>query len=222
MESVETSAKTVDEAINLALTRLGVRREDVEVTILSEGKSGILGFRSEDARVRVTLLPVPTAPETCNDPVLTAKEVLEHLLRSMGVQATVVVDATPGMDPTGAPLSPLLDVQGDGLGVLIGRRGETLSSLQFLVNLIVGKKCGFRSRVTVDVEGYRRRREDALRSLALRMADQVSSTRQPVALEAMPASERRIVHLALASHPVVKTESTGEGERRKVLIVLKG
>ncbi|TAK30594.1 MAG: protein jag, partial [Chloroflexota bacterium] len=213
------------------LSKLGVRREDVEITVLSEGKSGILGFRSEDARVRVTLLPAATAPDhgtetetvtgTGVDPVLVAKEILERLLTSIGVDATVVVDTNPGTDPTGAPLPPVLDIEGEGLGVLIGRRGETLSSLQFLVNLIVGKKCGFRSRVTVDVEGYRRRRDSALRGLALRMADQVVATRQPVALEAMPASERRIVHLALSDHPDVKTQSTGEGERRKVLIVLK-
>jgi spoIIIJ-associated protein len=112
----------------------------------------------------------------------------------------------------------VLDVSGDDLGLLIGRRGQTLASLQYLVNLIVSRKLQSRASFGVDVEGYRRRREDSLKGLALRMADRVKTTGQSVTLEPMPANERRIVHLTLAGDPKVITVSIGEGEGRKVAI----
>ncbi len=217
MESVETSAKTVREAIAQALAKLGAQRDEVEVTVLSEGRPGILGFRSEEARVRVERKPPPRDPELVAE-IEVGKEVLERLLDLLGVEATVEVRYPSGLQAQGEPSAPALDIVDGDLGILIGRRGETLSSLQFIVNLIVSKRLGRHSSLVVDVEGYRVRREETLRSLAQRMAERAMQTGEPVALEAMPPSERRIVHLALRDHPDVVTESVGEDEQRKVVI----
>jgi spoIIIJ-associated protein len=115
----------------------------------------------------------------------------------------------------------VLDVSGEDLGILIGRRGDTLASLQYLVNLIVGRKLKAKTAFGVDVEGYRRRREQSLKNLAIHMAERVKSNGQTVTLEPMPPNERRIVHLALAKDAAVITESIGEGENRKVVIYPK-
>jgi spoIIIJ-associated protein len=108
------------------------------------------------------------------------------------------------------------------MGILIGRRGETLSCLQFLTNLIVGRKLQYWPRVVVDVEGYRMRREEYLRSLARRVAERVRMRHQAITLDPMPANERRIVHLSLRSSPYVGTESIGEGEDRRIVVSPKG
>jgi len=115
----------------------------------------------------------------------------------------------------------VLDVHGDDLGILIGRKGSTLASLQYLVNLIVHRRFKESAPFHLDVEEYRRRREEALRALAFRMAKRVRDTGRSVTLEPMPANERRIVHLALAQDPTVGTASVGEGESRKVAISLR-
>jgi spoIIIJ-associated protein len=112
----------------------------------------------------------------------------------------------------------LLDVSGTDLGILIGRRGDTLSSLQYVVNLIVSRKLKVNARVTVDVEHYRERRYESLRNLALRIADEVKSTDRSISLEPMPSNERRIVHLSLRDYLDVSTQSVGHGEGRKVVI----
>lgn len=219
MAGVEASGKSVEEAIERALRDLGVTREQVEVEILSEGRGGILGFGAEPARVRVT--PRASAGGPGGADTEAALEVLRELLRLMGIEATVSARApeTPG-DGVGMAKA-VLDVNGEDLGILIGRRGETLAALQYTVNLIVGRKFDGQSVFSVDVEGYRRRREQTLRRLALRMAERVKETGRPVTLEPMPAHERRIVHLALAQDPKVVTASLGEGENRKVSISLK-
>ncbi|HXF50499.1 MAG TPA: RNA-binding cell elongation regulator Jag/EloR [Dehalococcoidia bacterium] len=219
MAGVEASGKTVEEAIERALRDLGVTREQVEIEVLSEGRAGIFGFGGEPARVRVT--PRASAGGPGGEDTETALEVLRELLRLMGIEATVSARApeTPG-DGVGMAKA-VLDVNGEDLGILIGRRGETLAALQYTVNLIVGRKFDGQSVFSVDVEGYRRRREQTLRRLALRMAERVKETGRPVTLEPMPANERRIVHLALAQDPKVVTASLGEGENRKVSISLK-
>lgn len=150
-----------------------------------------------------------------------AVEVLRTLLRLLSIEADVTVRApeTPG-DGVGM-VKAILDVHGDDLGILIGRRGDTLASLQYLVNLIVSRKLHTRTIIGIDIAGYRRRREEALKGLALRMAERVKQTGQPVTLEPMPPNERRIVHLALAKDPQVVTHSIGEGESRKVSISLR-
>lgn len=217
MGDVEASGRSVEEAVEKALQQLGLEREQVEVEVLSQGRAGILGFGGEEARVRVR----PVAEMGVEGDTEMAVEVLEKLLSLMSIEASVTVRApeTPG-DGVGL-VKAVLDVRGDELGILIGRRGDTMGALQYLVNLIVSRRMKTRTAFAVDVEGYRRRREDALKRLALRMAEQVRATGTSVTLEPMPPNERRIVHLALARDPTVITSSVGEGESRKVAIALR-
>jgi spoIIIJ-associated protein len=156
--------------------------------------------------------------EGVEDPAEFAAQMLDKMLELMSVRADVSIrdPETPG-DGLGMA-NAVLDIEGEDLGLLIGRRGETLQSLQYLLNLMVAQQIGRQEFFTVDVEGYRRRRENALNSLARRMADQVKRTGRPVTLEPMPANERRIIHLALSESRFVSTESTGEGDERKIAI----
>ena len=147
-----------------------------------------------------------------------AAQMLDQMLALMGIEADVSIrDAeTPG-DGVGMAKA-VLDIEGDDLGILIGRRGETLQSLQYLLNVMVARQLGEQAFFTVDVEGYRRRRERSLTGLARKMAEQVKRTKRPVQLEPMPPNERRIIHLALADDRYVTTSSTGEGDARKISI----
>ena len=161
-------------------------------------------------------------PEEQSDVAEVAKEILEKLLELLGVQAEVsLAIEAPVEAEEGATASVSLNISGDDLGILIGRRGQTLASLQYLIRLITAHQTQVRLPIIIDVEGYKRRRYEALRALALRMAEQVSLKKTPFTLEPMPAFERRVVHLALANHPDVTTESTGFGEARKVVILPK-
>lgn len=141
-------------------------------------------------------------------------DVLQHILRHMNIHATVQVCSTN-------PFTVNIHGINENLGLLIGRRGETLAALQLLVNLIVSHRTKHRLRVIVDAENYRQRREENLRSLALRVAQQVRNYRRSIALEAMPPYERRIVHIALSDSKDISTESIGEGDERRVVISLK-
>lgn len=147
-----------------------------------------------------------------------ASEMLGEIVRLMGFEATVVSTWQEPDENEGSPYL-LLDIEGQDLGALIGRRGETLASLQYLVRLMVNQRIKQWRNIVVDVEKYKERRVDQLNQLALRMADQVAESGRAVALEPMPPNERRIVHLALRDHPQVYTQSSGEGDRRKVNIV---
>jgi len=140
------------------------------------------------------------------------------MLEIMGVRADVSIrdPETPG-DGLGL-VKAVLDIEGDDLGILIGRRGETLASLQYLLNLMMTRQFSERMAFTVDVEGYRRRRERQLNSLAHRTAEQVRRTKKTVQLDPMPANERRIIHMALAEDRYVTTSSTGEGEARQISV----
>jgi spoIIIJ-associated protein len=143
---------------------------------------------------------------------------LQTILDHMGIRADVITEETPEDQPLLLNIVPAGDYV---LGTLIGRRGETLAALQLLVNLITYKQTGEHERVIVDVEGYRARREENLRSMAERIAQQVRDSGRPVMLEAMPPNERRIVHMALAEYEDISTESTGEGDQRRVVVSLK-
>jgi len=221
--SVEVSGRTVDEAIERALEELSADRDQVETEVLTEGSRGILGLGAEDARVRVTLAEPRWYPEEEKEEFQAesgavseiAVEVLRDLLQHMGVKATVTVRD----DASGPAVPVVLDVEGDDLGILIGRQGETLRDLQYITRLIVSRKLQHWANVLVDVGGYKRRRERVLAELAQRMAERVVAEGRPVSLEPMPAHERRIVHMALRDHELVTTESTGEGRRRKVVIL---
>jgi spoIIIJ-associated protein len=308
VESIEASGKSVDEAVTQALSRLGKRRDEVEITVLQAPARGAFGIGSKDARVRVSVRPsslsavitpemadailgpdvaealpeeelypqdeeanqfeegdeeflegededeyeedelieeeepAPFISASAFTPELSAElglgdvsvtegemqevevptredveitvDVLQHILRYMNIPATVQVRST-------SPLT--LNIHGihENLGLLIGRRGETLAALQLLVSLIVGHRTKHRMRIVVDAENYRERREENLRSLALRVAQQVRNYRRSIALEAMPPHERRIVHIALSDSKDISTESIGEGDARRVVISLK-
>lgn len=312
MESIEASGKSVDEAVQQALVRLGKRRDEVEVTVLQEPSRGIVGLGSREAMVRVTArapqthtasavitpemadailgpdgpeipLPdddvyddedveddefeddedgeddyldedeeefededdeeledeeaVPFIPTTAipapvamqaeetegeirdvetpsREDVEITVDVLQHILRYMNIHATVQVRST-------SPLTLNIHGINENLGLLIGRRGETLAALQLLVNLTVSHRTRHRMRIIIDAENYRQRREENLRSLALRVAQQVRNYRRSIALEAMPPHERRIVHIALSDSKDISTESIGEGDERRVVISLK-
>lgn len=219
MKELEVSGKTVDEATQVALEQLGASEDQVEVTVLKKGRSGVLGMGAEEARIKVRLLPVPdekAEKAEKADVVKVAKDVAEELIKSMRITADVSVTQSA----TGE-LPVTLNIDGDDLGVLIGRRGQTLASLQYVIRLIVAEKLKMWVPINVDVAGYKNRRYESLQNLALRLAEQVQRNRRLIMLEPMPADERRIIHLALADHPDITTQSMGEGEMRKVAILLK-
>ena len=166
-------------------------------------------------------IEMPT-PEERDDITEAAKGVLEALLTKMGIAGSVMPQTSPFFEGEEVATTPVaFDIRGDDLGILIGRRGQTLASLQHIVRVIIGRQTKTWMPIIIDVEGYKQRRYKALQALALRMAEQVKANRIPFTLEPMPAYERRIIHLTLAEHPDVTTQSIGEGESRKVVILPK-
>jgi spoIIIJ-associated protein len=245
---LEVQGASVDEAIDKGLAQLGVARNDVIVEVVDEGSSGFLGIGGRDAVVRLKVLGRPKfedkAPRKVEveqagggptgkqeaiseakpavqgaDPAEAeaAQEIMNTLLAMMSVEASVTVTETDADDLTGEVRS-VLDIRGKDMGVLIGPRGETLNALQYVTRLMAGHQLKQRTSFIVDVEGYRARREQALASLANRMADKAVRAGRPMTLEPMPPNERRIIHLTLRQDDRVHTESTGEGQRRKVRI----
>ena len=207
---IEMSARTVDEAVELALKELDADRNDVEIDVVSRGKSGVLGIGSQPAVVRVALIE-----DDAPDGVQLAAEAIETLIRHMDVDVELTISRTYDDDLDG----PVFDLEGEDAGLLIGRRGETLKTLQFLVRYMVSRRLDERVNLLIDVEGYQERRHSALRNMARRVASRVSDTGRSIALEPMPPNERRIVHVALSDHPGVFTESEGEGSSRQVVIM---
>ena len=207
MEGIEITAATVEQAIEKAEAQLGLNRDQFEVEVVREGKSGI-SAKGEETLVRVT--PV-TPPEKYAVKVIT--EILDTLLGLLGVTGKVEVLSDE------IPLA--LDIKGDDLGILIGRRGQTLACLEYITKLIVVGRLKTWLPLSVDVAEYKERRRDSLQRLALYLAEQVKSRRNSITMEPMPADERRIVHLTLADNPDVTTHSIGEGEDRKVVILLR-
>jgi len=239
--SVEASGKDVEEAIAQGLAELGKVRDEVEIEVLSEGSRGLFGLGAEEARVRISVtepqvvekvlekieveeeekkVKEPAAPPLEKDFQQIAKGTLEELLAKMGIRAQVVVRQKVDAEEVERP-PVVLDIVGGDLGILIGRRGETLAALQYITRLMVSRKTRRWYPLVVDVEQYKVRRERSLERLAQRMAERVIFSQQPMALEAMPAYDRRIVHIALRDHPSVATKSVGEGDQRKVTIIPK-
>ena len=222
MESLEISGRTVEEAIERALEQLGLARDDVEVTILKKGRPGFLRLGAEEATVRVTprLKNQENQENQEEDSAAAlATKVLEELLALMKLEAAVELKppSLDGANPGARSIA--LEVKGEDLGILIGRRGETLASLQYIVRLIVARYQKANVPIAIDVEGYKQRRYKVLRDLALRLAQKVKSSGQSITLEPMLPDERRVVHLALSVHPDVTTQSYGEGEARKVVVM---
>ena len=225
--TLEVIAPTIDEAIARGQEQLGVARENLDVEVLDEGSKGFLGFGSRQVRVRLTLkaaAPAEAEPQVTasqvDDPLLRfTAEVTGELLSKMKLQARVSANYAEKDENGDTPI--WVDVRGDDLSVLIGRRAETLNALQYILGLIVSKQAESWVQVVVDVEGYRARREKQLRQLARRMAEQAIRTGRRQVLEPMSSSERRIVHLELRNVPEVISESIGEDPNRKVTISLK-
>lgn len=231
--TLEVIAQTIDKAIQKGLQDLGVSRKDVEVEILDEGnQGGLLGIGSRQARVRISVKPGqtkpavqdPAPPETTPDdtqddqaiPRL-AEDIVIELLEKMNLKARVKARYGEGSD--NLPYRPVLvDVTGDDLSVLIGRRAKTLNALQYVTRLIMGKELERGVPLSIDVAGYRKRREEQVRKIARRIAQQVKDTQLRQSLEPMPPNERRFAHIELKDDPGVYTESTGEDPHRKVVI----
>lgn len=225
MKSIEISARTVAEAVELALAQLGKDRDEVVIAVLEGGDGG------EEALVRVSVVDDDEEEATSAAPAVTqdnasvnmiARRILEDLLERMDIEAyvTAVNSQVPGQRGD-VEETLTLHVEGadeEAMGLLIGRRGETLRSVQFLVNLLVSRRVQKWPQIVVDVGNYRQRRQESLEGLARRMAERVHQTGRALMLEPMGAYERRIVHLALRDDPHVYTESSGEGENRKVVI----
>ena len=208
MDEIEISAATVEQAIEKAEAQLGLSRDQFEVEVVREGKSGILGAESEEVLIRVNPITLPV-----EDAVRVVVEILDTLLGLLGVTGEVEILSDE------IPLD--LDINGDDLGILIGRRGQTLASLEYITKLMLVGRLKAWIPLTIDVAGYRKRRRDSLQRLALYLAEQVKSRQRAITMEPMPADERRIVHLTLADNPDVTTQSMGEGEDRKVVVLLK-
>ncbi len=238
----EVTAASVEEAIETGLADLELSIDDVDVEIVDDGSKGFLGLGTRPSKVKFVLkegIPVPekmlkvleekkkTAEKAdkpvvdVEDPILrVARETVSELLEQMKISAQVTSTfLEDGKDEEQD--SVLVEITGSDLSILIGRKSETLNSLQYIASLIVGKRLEKWVPLTIDVEGYRGRRERQLTQLALRMAEQAIATGRRQTLEPMPANERRIIHLVLRDHPQVMTESTGEEPNRKLTIILK-
>ena len=206
MEFVEFSGKTVDDALTNALVALGTTSDQIEYEVIEKGSNGILGFGSRDAVIKVAKKSTP------EDVV---KDFLTDVFDKMNLEVEIITkyDEIEGVIE--------VELKGPEMGVLIGKRGQTLDSLQYLTNLALNRKSDNYLRVKIDTEDYRRRRKETLENLAKNMAYKAKRTKRPVSLEAMNPYERRIIHSALQNDKYVVTHSEGEEPYRHVVITLK-
>ncbi len=209
MEFMEFSAKTVDDAVINACQHFTVTRENLEYEVVEEGSSGFLGFNSKPAIIKARVLVKEVSVED------KAKDFLKEVLAAMNIAATI--EATYSEEEKSLEII----LNGEDMGVLIGKRGQTLDSLQYLVSLVVNKKNAEYIRVKVDTENYRERRKLTLENLAKNIAFKVKRTKRSVSLEPMSPYERRIIHSALQNDKYVTTHSEGEEPYRKVIVSLK-
>jgi len=202
VKAVERTAKTVDEAVYLALQDLGVSREEVEIDVIEEPSKGILGLIGvKPARVKVIFK---------ENHFRKAERLIKDITRAMQLEVEMKAkESEKGI---------FIELKGPELGILIGRRGETLEALQYLVNLSVNKNQEVRKKVTIDIEGYRRRREETLQKLARKLADKAKLKGRNIVLEPMSPQERRIIHTALQGRNDIYTFSEGEEPYRKIVI----
>ncbi len=206
MESIEVSAKTVSDAITEACQKLGVTSDKLDYQVIDEGSSGFLGIGSKPAVIKASKK---------NNVEDNAKEFLNDVFEAMNLTVSVNVkydEAEGSMD---------IDLSGDEMGILIGKRGQTLDSLQYLTSLVVNKDREDYIRVKVDTENYRDRRKETLENLAKNIAYKVKRTRKPVSLEPMNPYERRIIHSALQNDKYVTTHSEGDEPYRRVVVTMR-
>jgi len=237
--TLEVIAPSVEEAVEKGLDQLGLPRDAVSVEVIDEGKSGFLGIGNRQVRVLLSIIDESSAEdkekedltssidienEVFDDPMeegkVKAERIVKNLLQKMKLTANVSSRILEPEDENDRTMV-LVEVTGKDLSILIGRRAETLNSLQYITSLILNQNVGSWIPLMIDVQGYRFRRERQLRQIARRLADQVVQTGRKQLLEPMPANERRLIHLELRYHPFVTTESVGEGSSRKTTIFLK-
>jgi len=205
LRTIEKKGKTVDDAIKSALDELGCEIDDVKIEIVEEPSKGLLGLGKKPAVVRISVRQTPEE-ET--------RMVLEDLLNKMKIDYQInSVEFDAGR--------VRINITGKDMGLLIGRKGETLNAVQFILSLIVNRDRPEKVHITLDVEDYRKKKEESLEALALRLSDKVKKTRKNVVMRPMTSQERRIVHTALQSDPQVTTYSLGDEPNRKVVISLK-
>jgi len=239
METLEIEGKTIDEAIEKACDEFNVSREKLNIEIISEGASGFLGLGGKKAKIRASIMSLDVtlnAPleqrqkmiqeETPDDSGsgkfmetedsgesvgMKAKIFLEGILSRMNLSCSVTFEETPEVI--------VLNIKGDGSGLLIGKRGQNLDAIQYIVNRTVRKSANVPKMIVVDTEEYRKRREDSLVALAEKIGDKVKKTKKAAALSYLNAHDRRIIHLALQNEKLLTTKSQGEGEYRKIIIM---
>ncbi len=204
MDTIERTAKTVDEAVAEALKFLDCTAEEAEITVLEEATRGFLGIGAKPARVRVTRK---------YDPALAAKRFIREISAAMNIAITPVVEIKDKY--------MYISIIGDDLGILIGKHGQTLDALQYLINLVVNKNSESYISVILDAENYRQRRKETLEALAHNLAKKVKQTKRNVVLEPMNPHERRIIHSCLQNDRFVTTYSEGTEPYRNVVITLK-
>ena len=206
MEFIEVSAKTVDDAITEASIKLGTTSDKIEVEVIEKGSTGFLGIKSKPAIIKA---------RKKNDTVDNIREFLENVFSAMNMEVTIEIKKAEDDKVYEVELS------GKEMGLLIGKRGQTLDSLQYLTNLAVNKHSDGYIKVKLDTEDYRQRRKDTLENLAKNIAYKVKRTKRPVSLEPMNPYERRVIHSALQGDRYVETHSEGEEPFRHVVVTLK-
>ena len=206
MEFIEVSAKTVDDAITEASIKLGTTSDKIEVEVIEKGSTGFLGIKSKPAIIKA---------RKKNDTVDNIREFLENVFSAMNMEVTIDIKKAEDDKVYEVELS------GKEMGLLIGKRGQTLDSLQYLTNLAVNKHSDGYIKVKLDTEDYRQRRKDTLENLAKNIAYKVKRTKRPVSLEPMNQFERRVIHSALQGDRYVETHSEGEEPFRHVVVTLK-
>ena len=206
MDFIEITAKTVDDAITEGLIKLGTTSDKIETEIIEKGSSGFLGIGSKPAVVRIR------KKFTIQDYV---RNFLNDVFHAMGMDVEIVINLSEDQKNVD------VELKGNDMGVLIGKRGQTLDSLQYLTNLALGKQVNEFVKVKIDTEDYRRRRKETLENLAKNIAYKVKRTKRPISLEPMNPFERRVIHSALQSDRYVNTHSEGEEPYRHVVVTLK-
>lgn len=206
MSVIEVEGKTVDEAIQKACEQLGLSPEQLEVEVLSDGSNKIFGIiGGTKVRIKATVKEHPSEPDAQK-----AQEVLENILQRFGFETSIEVLEDDDC--------VTLNIKGDGSGILIGRKGQTLDALQYVVNKIVHRSPNVTKQVIVDTEGYREKRKETLIDLAKRLSEQAKTREGPVSTSPLNPFERRIIHLAIQDDDELTTQSTGEGIYRSVVI----